>query len=90
MEPVIKNTNELAMEFFDNLNKNQILTSPKNYDSNYLEFSKIWKCQIPENLKKNIIGMVNSNNNLESLFLSLSYQIQKEIEKENRKRIERE
>jgi len=74
-----KNSNEFAMEFFDNLNQHRFLTSTENHNNIYLEFSKFWKNPIPNDLKKSIILMFNTNKNLENIFLLISSYINKEI-----------
>lgn len=77
-----KNSNELAMEFFDNLNHRQILTSLSNKDIRYLTFSKHWKNPISDDLKRNIMIMLNTNKNLESILLFISSYLQKEVSQE--------
>ena len=72
----IKNSCELAIDFFEGLNRTCFSDSE---DSKYLKFLSLWKNKPSEELKDKIINLLKSGKSLEMLFTSISYQLKLEM-----------
>jgi len=73
----IKNSCELAIDFFEGLNRNCFSDSE---DSKYLKFLTLWKNKPSDELKDKIITLLKSSKSLELIFTSISYQLKLEME----------
>ena len=77
----IKNSCELAIDFFEGLNRTCFSDSE---DSKYLKFLSLWKNKPSEELKDKIINLLKSGKSLEMLFTSISYQLKLEMKGEEK------
>lgn len=77
----IKNSCELAIDFFEGLNRTCF---PESEDSKYLKFLTLWKNKPSEQLKEKLINHLRSNKSLEMLLTCISYHLYSEMKEERK------
>ena len=73
-----RNPTDVAMEFFDKLNKDNYFSQG---ESKYLEFLDVWKKPPSEELRKKIETSLKSKKSLESIFCMITSSIRSDFEK---------
>ena len=73
-----KNPTDIAMEFFDKLNRDNYFTQKED---KYLQFLGIWKKTPSEELRKKIESSLKSKKSLESIFCMITASTRLDFEK---------